>query len=81
MVDHMCEPICQSWFASCRSSRALQGGSGIALTLNWYHGGGPLDPGQEGWPEQADADHGGMSPAMIADIIKYKLDQKPYNRP
>ena len=30
----MCEPICQSWFASCRSSRPLQGGSGAALTVH-----------------------------------------------
>ena len=33
MVDHMCEPICQSRFASCGSNRALQGGSRVPLTL------------------------------------------------
>jgi hypothetical protein len=32
MVDHMCEPICQSRFASCGSNRALQGGSRVPLT-------------------------------------------------
>lgn len=32
MVDHMCEPICQSRFASCGSSHALQGGSRVPLT-------------------------------------------------
>src|SRR4051794_6255948 len=34
MVDHMCEPICQSRFASCGSNRALQGGSRVPLTLD-----------------------------------------------
>jgi hypothetical protein len=33
MVDHMCEPICQSRFASCGSNRALQGGSRVPLTI------------------------------------------------
>ena len=33
MLNHICEPICQSWFASCRSRPALQGGSGAPLTL------------------------------------------------
>src|SRR6185312_4863936 len=33
MVDHMCQPIRPSWFASCDSSHALQGGSRAPLTV------------------------------------------------
>jgi hypothetical protein len=32
MVNHICEPICPSWSASCRSNRALQGGGREPLT-------------------------------------------------
>ncbi|MGA8615540.1 MAG: hypothetical protein WB760_28445, partial [Xanthobacteraceae bacterium] len=34
IVDHICEPICPSWFASCRSNRPLQGAGGRPLTMD-----------------------------------------------
>lgn len=34
----MCEPICQSRFASCGSNRALQGGSRVPLTIDQTFG-------------------------------------------
>jgi hypothetical protein len=37
MVDHICEPICVRWFASCRSVHRQQGGSERALTSNMRH--------------------------------------------
>jgi predicted signal transduction protein with EAL and GGDEF domain len=37
MVNHRCEPICQSWFESCRTSRALQGGGAAPLTVYRRH--------------------------------------------
>jgi hypothetical protein len=39
MVNHICEPICPSWSASCRSNRALQGGGREPLTIRLYRKG------------------------------------------
>src|SRR5215469_545285 len=35
MVNHICEPNCVTWVASCSSTRGPQGGERRPLTLDW----------------------------------------------